>query len=125
MGRNSILKTKGRLNERMDANVLKELPYEDFQFVYQPILCDEFVRRRWVLRLFAAPGFRKKGQIEELFSLCRTPWILYKLDTMAIEGAIKNFPFEVLKSEDLFINVFPSTLLHSHFQLFLTYLLNT
>lgn len=100
----------------MDAHVLKELTYEDLQFVYQP----ETLGFEALLRTAFA-----KGQIEELFSLARRHNYLYKLDTMAIEGAIKHFPFEVLKSEDVFINVFPSTLLHPHFQLFLTYLLNT
>ncbi|AXI27932.1 diguanylate cyclase [Priestia megaterium] len=107
----------------MDAHVLKELTYEDFQFVYQPI----YALNSWETLGFEAllrTAFAK-GQIEELFSLATRHNYLYKLDTMAIEGAIKNFPFEVLKSEDLFINVFPSTLLHPHFQLFLTYLLNT
>lgn len=107
----------------MDAHVLKELTYEDFQFVYQPI----YALDSWETLGFEAllrTAFAK-GQIEELFSLARRHNYLYKLDTMAIEGAIKNFPFEVLKSEDLFINVFPSTLLHPHFQRFLTYLLNT
>lgn len=107
----------------MDAHVLKELTYEDFQFVYQPI----YALDSWETLGFEAllrTAFAK-GQIEELFSLARRHNYLYKLDTMAIEGAIKNFPFEVLKSEDLFINVFPSTLLHPHFQRFLAYLLNT
>ncbi|WP_407545152.1 EAL domain-containing protein [Priestia sp. HNGD-A6] len=107
----------------MDAYVLKELTYEDFQFVYQPI----YALDSWETLGFEAllrTAFAK-GQIEELFSLARRHNYLYKLDTMAIEGAIKNFPFEVLKSENLFINVFPSTLLHPHFQRFLAYLLNT
>src|SRR5699024_3162352 len=45
--------------------------------------------------------------------------ILYELDTLCIINAIKGYPFSYLKKFYLFINIFPSTIIHSNFKDFI------
>ena len=52
-----------------------------------------------------------KLHIEELFSIARRNHTLYELDTFAITGAVETFPFTLFTEPQLFINLFPSTLL--------------
>lgn len=57
--------------------------------------------------------------IEKTFIHAREQGILYEFDTASIIGAITNFPLYFLKHEFIFINIFPSTLLHPNFERFI------
>jgi len=66
----------------------------------------------------------KITNIEHVFIEAREQGVLYELDTMAIRGAVSCFPLKYIKHELLFINIFPSTLLHEHFEIFLQTLID-
>lgn len=57
---------------------------------------------------------------EEVFQKARKQGILYELDTFSIKSAVASFPVSLLKENYLFVNIFPSTLLHDEFPGFLT-----
>jgi EAL domain-containing protein (putative c-di-GMP-specific phosphodiesterase class I) len=94
-----------------------------FEHVYQPI---------WDLKNWIAFGYEafirieNKGvqNVECLFQLAREEGCLYELDTAAIESSISNFPFFELNKQLLFLNVYPSTIVHPQFVYFLDDLLN-
>ncbi|MEW4230261.1 EAL domain-containing protein [Priestia megaterium] len=96
-------------------HILKE---QKFQFFYQPI----YDLNTW--HIFAFESLLRvpdqpKLHIEELFSNARLNQTLYKVDTAAIEGAVETFPFTLFTEQQLFINLFPSTLLDPRFEYFL------
>jgi EAL domain-containing protein (putative c-di-GMP-specific phosphodiesterase class I) len=63
--------------------------------------------------------------IEEAFELAREIGLLYELDTMSISTAVRNFPFPLWSKEELlFLNIYPSTLLHNDFLLFIRQLIS-
>jgi EAL domain-containing protein (putative c-di-GMP-specific phosphodiesterase class I) len=91
---------------------------QKFQFFYQPI----YDLNTW--HIFAFESLLRvpdqpKLHIEELFSIARRNHTLYELDTFAITGAVETFPFTLLTEPQLFINLFPSTLLDNRFEYFL------
>lgn len=53
----------------------------------------------------------------------RNKGVLYELDTVCITNAIKEYPYPYLKHHYLFINIFPSTIIHNHFEYFIKRLL--
>ncbi|PLR84345.1 EAL domain-containing protein [Bacillus sp. V33-4] len=57
-----------------------------------------------------------------IFGDARKAGLLYELDTASIRNAIKNYPF--FKKYFLFVNVFPSTLIHPKFPKFIKSLIN-
>ena len=64
------------------------------------------------------------GNIEMAFNMAREDGCLYELDTRSITNAINSFPIHQLGEELLFINIYPSTLLHEEFELFIHKLLD-
>jgi EAL domain-containing protein (putative c-di-GMP-specific phosphodiesterase class I) len=64
------------------------------------------------------------GNIEKAFEMARNEGVLYELDTRAISNAVGSFPLHLLnRGLLLFINIYPSTLLHPQFEPFLNQLL--
>lgn len=61
--------------------------------------------------------------IEYVLDLVREDGGLYELDTTSVTMAINRFPFDQFHSELLFINIFPSTMLHESFESFIKDLL--
>ncbi|PLR75943.1 diguanylate phosphodiesterase [Bacillus sp. V3-13] len=57
-----------------------------------------------------------------IFQDARDAGLLYELDTASIQNAIKNYPF--FKKYFLFVNVFPSSLIHDKFPMFIKGLMN-
>lgn len=60
---------------------------------------------------------------EKIFQYGRNCGQLFKFDTAAVSNAIKEFPSSYLKKYYLFVNVFPSTIIHSDFPEFINSLL--
>ncbi|MBS4174241.1 EAL domain-containing protein [Bacillus sp. FJAT-49736] len=58
-----------------------------------------------------------------LFDVARNMGLLYKLDTASISNAIKEYPYGHLDKYLLFVNVFPSTIIHPDFPEFIDGLL--
>lgn len=91
---------------------------KQFEHVYQPI---------WDLDTWNIFGYealmrvvnKAVPNVEHLFQRAREEGCLYELDTMAIENSISNFPFSHLNKQLLFLNIYPSTILHEHFEDFL------
>ena len=61
---------------------------------------------------------------EIIFNYGRDEGLLFKFDTAAISNAIKEFPYSFFKKYFLFINVFPSTIVHPNFKNFIVNLLH-
>ncbi|MDQ0157897.1 EAL domain-containing protein (putative c-di-GMP-specific phosphodiesterase class I) [Robertmurraya andreesenii] len=53
----------------------------------------------------------------------RNRGVLYELDTECITNAIQAYPHSYLKNHYLFLNIFPSTIIHEQFENFITDLL--
>jgi EAL domain-containing protein (putative c-di-GMP-specific phosphodiesterase class I) len=91
---------------------------EEIEHEYQPM---------WNLTSWEIYGYealiRIPGQmntdLESIFQMAREQELLFELDTLSIRRAIQAFPIHYLKDEQLFVNVFPSTLVHREFEAFL------
>ncbi|PLR91930.1 EAL domain-containing protein [Bacillus sp. T33-2] len=59
-----------------------------------------------------------------IFENARKKGVLYEFDTASISNAIKEFPYVYLNKYYLFVNVFPSTIVHHDFPIFIEGLLN-
>ncbi|MEK5389812.1 EAL domain-containing protein [Margalitia sp. FSL K6-0131] len=59
----------------------------------------------------------------ELFYQARNMGVLYELDTASISNAVKEYPYGHLDKYLLFVNVFPSTIIHPDFPAFINGLL--
>jgi EAL domain-containing protein (putative c-di-GMP-specific phosphodiesterase class I) len=96
---------------------------KQFEHVYQPI---------WDLKDWTTFGYEafirienvEVQNVEDLFQLARKEGCLYELDTAAIENSISNFPFFEFNKQLLFLNVYPSTIIHQQFVYFLDHLLD-
>lgn len=53
----------------------------------------------------------------------RNKGVLYELDTECITNAIEKYPYSYLKNHFLFLNIFPSTIIHEQFENFIKDLL--
>jgi EAL domain-containing protein (putative c-di-GMP-specific phosphodiesterase class I) len=99
-------------------DIRKIITCEEIEHEYQPM---------WNLTSWEIYGYealiRFPGQIitdiESIFQMAREQELLFELDTLSIGRAIQAFPIQYLKNKQLFVNVFPSTLLHSEFEVFL------
>ncbi|MFB6469257.1 EAL domain-containing protein [Cytobacillus sp. Hz8] len=58
-----------------------------------------------------------------MFEIARNEGFLYELDTFCIENAINQYPQSYIKKYFLFINIFPSTIIHQHFEKFIHHLI--
>jgi EAL domain-containing protein (putative c-di-GMP-specific phosphodiesterase class I) len=109
----------------MIMDLIYYIQLRKLEHVYQPI---------WNLKNSTLFGYEAlvrfpdgdfEDRIEEAFELAREVDLLYELDTLSITTAIRNYPFPLWSKEVLlFLNIFPSTLLHSDFPLFIRQLLS-
>jgi EAL domain-containing protein (putative c-di-GMP-specific phosphodiesterase class I) len=98
-------------------DIRKIIETQQIEHVYQPL---------WNLNEWSVFGYEAllritssmPENIEGIFIMAREQGMLYELDTFSIEGAVKNFPIYLLEKELLFINIFPSTLIHEDFEYF-------
>ncbi|MFZ7942487.1 EAL domain-containing protein [Neobacillus sp. 19] len=97
---------------------------QKIEHVYQPMWNVENVSIFGYEALVRFPDGVCDGDIEKAFALARTEGTLYEMDTKSITTAISSFPVHTLYKGLLFINVFPSTLLHPHFPLFIRQLVS-
>jgi EAL domain-containing protein (putative c-di-GMP-specific phosphodiesterase class I) len=91
---------------------------EEIEHVFQPM----WELNNWnIFGYEALVRFPKEGitDIESTFRVARKQDLLFELDTLSIRRAIDTFPIIQLNKEHLFINIFPSTLVHSEFEPFL------
>ncbi|AMX83625.1 diguanylate phosphodiesterase [Geobacillus subterraneus] len=85
---------------------------QQFEHVYQPL---------WDLMNWSIFGYesllRVNGvkNIEHLFQKARDEGCLHELDLASLEGSISQFPFWERKRGLLFVNLYPSTMLHRGF----------
>ncbi|WP_225948403.1 EAL domain-containing protein [Paenibacillus sp. OAS669] len=88
-----------------------------FSHVYQPIV---YMTNREVLG-FEALIRSNKGNPEQLFEKARQDDKLFELDTQSVLGAVEqcNQMMSNTKKSQLFVNIYPSTLLHQDFTSFL------
>ncbi|WP_057763492.1 EAL domain-containing protein [Cytobacillus praedii] len=107
----------------MSIDMLTRIEEQIIESVYQPM---------WNLNSWKVFGYEAllrfpngfcNGNIESAFELARGNGCLYELDTKAIRHAISCFPFDRLIDELLFINIYPSTILHENFEEFIHLLL--
>ncbi|MGG0719987.1 EAL domain-containing protein [Robertmurraya massiliosenegalensis] len=103
----------------MSSALQNIIQHERIEHVYQPL---------WNLNNWSIFGFESLlrfpeeyscRNIEEAFEQARTEGLLYELDTLSISHAVSNFPLDLSGEELLFINVFPSTLLHEDLEIFI------
>ncbi|WP_157842743.1 MULTISPECIES: EAL domain-containing protein [Bacillus] len=102
----------------MERNLKKWVKKNSFEHVYQPI---------WNMDKWQIIGYEsfirfdnyEVGSIERVFSEARKQDLLFDLDTISILGAINNFPTHLLNNTFLFVNIYPSTILHPFFETFL------
>lgn len=107
----------------VSIDVSNNVQYVKIEHVYQPI---------WDLNKKKIYGYEAlvrfsngfcNGNIEMAFRLAREEEFLYELDTKSISNSIKTFPFSLLEDSLLFINIYPSTLLHKEFPTYIHQLL--
>jgi EAL domain-containing protein (putative c-di-GMP-specific phosphodiesterase class I) len=108
----------------MSLSLASTVRLQKIESVYQPmwnIYNKEIFGYEALLRF---PDGFCGGNIEKAFELARNEGVLYELDTRAISNAVSNFPLHLLNMGLLlFINIYPSTLIHPHFDLFLNHLM--
>lgn len=108
----------------MSLNLASTIRLKKIESVYQPIWNINNSTIFGYEALLRFPDGFCGGNIEKAFELARNEGALYELDTRAISNAVSSFPLHLLnKGLLLFINIYPSTLLHSQFSLFLNQLM--
>lgn len=107
----------------MGLDLLTSIQDQKIEHVYQPMwnLTDRKVFGYEALIRF--PDGFCGGNIEKAFEIAREEGCLYDLDTKSISCSVNSFPFHHLDEELLFINIYPSTLLHEQFETFIDHLL--
>lgn len=104
---------------------VKKLQLVKMEHVYQPMWNSKDKTLFGYEALLRFPeGFADEG-IEACFEWARDAGVLYDLDTRSITGAADSFPLYQLDKERLFINIYPSTLLHPQFEKFIDQFLLT
>jgi EAL domain-containing protein (putative c-di-GMP-specific phosphodiesterase class I) len=96
---------------------------QTFEHVYQPL---------WNLENWSIFGYeslirvanRDVQNVQHLFQKAREEGCLYEFDTASIKNAISHFPFSNINKKLLFLNIYPSTILHDRFKCFLDDLVN-
>ncbi len=105
-------------------HIFKEVSKQEMDHVYQPM----WNLGNWKVFGFEAllrfPDGSYEGSIEDVFRRARENGFLFELDTLSISKAINSFPIHLLEDEFLFVNLYPSTLLHEKFEDFLCTLLD-
>ncbi|MEH7440221.1 EAL domain-containing protein [Neobacillus drentensis] len=109
----------------MGSGNMNKLQLVKMEHVYQPMWNINNMTLFGYEALLRFPEGVVQGEIESCFEWARTAGILYELDTKSIESAINGFPLDQLVHERLFINIYPSTLLHQEFESFIDQFLFT
>ncbi|MCM3389876.1 EAL domain-containing protein [Ureibacillus chungkukjangi] len=97
-------------------SVSKLMEERAFYNVYQPLMDSESGE------IFAYEALLRTTPFinpEIIFNYGRDEGLLFKFDSAAISNAIKEFPYSFLENYFLFINVFPSTIVHPNFKNFI------
>ncbi|MFJ8235479.1 EAL domain-containing protein [Ureibacillus sp. NPDC094379] len=102
-------------------SISKLMKERAFYNVYQPVMSsisEEIYAYEALLRTtpFINP--------EIIFNYGRDEGLLFQFDSAAISNAIKEFPYSYFKKYYLFINVFPSSIVHPNFKDFIKNLLH-
>ncbi|USK54444.1 EAL domain-containing protein [Cytobacillus solani] len=103
----------------MSIDMLARIENQSIESVYQPMWNLNHWKVFGYEALLRFPNGFCNGNIEKAFELARENGCLYELDTKAIRHAISCFPIDRLKEELLFINIYPSTILHKNFENFI------
>ncbi|MDR6121196.1 EAL domain-containing protein (putative c-di-GMP-specific phosphodiesterase class I) [Bacillus sp. SLBN-46] len=103
----------------MSGREINQLPLVKMEHVYQPMWNVTNMSLFGYEALLRFPDGFFEGNIETCFERAREAGILYELDTKSILGAAGSFPLHQLNEERLFINIYPSTLLHPGFEAFI------
>ncbi|WP_413305872.1 EAL domain-containing protein [Bacillus sp. 1P10SD] len=103
----------------MSRRAINQLPLLKMEHVYQPMWNVANMSLFGYEALLRFPDGVFEGNIETFFEQAREAGMLYELDTKSIFGAAKSFPLHRLDEERLFINIYPSTLLHPEFEVFI------
>ncbi|MEK5269933.1 EAL domain-containing protein [Aeribacillus sp. FSL K6-8394] len=102
---------------------MRDCAVNKIKSVYQPI----WNLNNWNIFGYEAfltfPDSQLNGDIEKVFELARGKGCLYELNIKAILNAITCFPIERLDDSLIFVNLFPSTLIHHQFEKFVERLL--
>lgn len=100
----------------ISVSVRKLINRQQFEHVYQPL---------WDLFNWSIFGYESLvrvdgvNYVEHLFQAAREEGCLYEFDLVLLESSISQFPFLEKKGRLLFVNVYPSTVLHHKFEPFL------
>ncbi|AGT31788.1 diguanylate phosphodiesterase [Geobacillus genomosp. 3] len=100
----------------ISVSVRKLINRQQFEHVYQPL---------WDLFNWSIFGYESLvrvdgvNYVERLFQAAREEGCLYEFDLVLLESSISQFPFLEKKGRLLFVNVYPSTVLHHKFEPFL------
>jgi EAL domain-containing protein (putative c-di-GMP-specific phosphodiesterase class I) len=109
----------GRIMNTCDISIKELIEEQRFEHVYQPL---------WDLSNWKIFGYESLirivnggsvHNIEHLFQMAREQGCLYELDTTSIKNSIFHFPFSKQDKKLLFLNIYPSTILHDRFKRFL------
>ncbi|WP_077210826.1 EAL domain-containing protein [Bacillus dakarensis] len=101
-------------------NLLKQYTWKNLYSEYQPLMNssnDQIFAYEALMR--SSPKINPLAMIE----YARHQEVLYELDTICIQNAITEYPFSYYHSHYLFINIFPSTIVHDDFKNFIGSLL--
>lgn len=88
----------------------------DFYNEYQPLL-DTSNHATFAYEAFIRTNLERNPLV--LFEKAKSFGMKYELDTASILNAIKEFPTSYFKQHLLFVNIFPSTIIHPEFPVFL------
>jgi EAL domain-containing protein (putative c-di-GMP-specific phosphodiesterase class I) len=103
----------------------------DMDSIYKKIVAEPFVEHvyqpMWNLHNWHVFGYEallrfsdeSLKDIEYVFEQIREEGYFYEVDTLSIYYAIKNMPILLLGNALLFINVYPSTIIHDQFESFI------
>jgi EAL domain-containing protein (putative c-di-GMP-specific phosphodiesterase class I) len=109
---------RGRIMNISDISIKELIEKQQLEHVYQPL---------WDLSNWKIFGYESLirivnggiHNIEQLFQIAREQGCLYELDTTSIKNSILHFPFSKQRKKLLFLNIYPSTILHDRFKSFL------
>ncbi|WP_419882336.1 EAL domain-containing protein [Peribacillus sp. B-H-3] len=100
----------------MRENIKTLMKSNKMEYVYQPLWNIINWKIYGYESLLRCPAIRNFNP-EDFFKRARMEGCLFELDSLSIKNSIINFPFFNPKNHPLlFINIFPSTLIHSDFE---------
>lgn len=102
-------------------SVSKLMEERAFYNVYQPVMSSESEEIYAYEALLRTTPFINP---EIIFNYGRDEGLLFKFDSAAISNAIKEFPYSFFMKYFLFINIFPSSIVHPDFKNFIENLLH-